>query len=126
MEYAKVVAGRYLKAGSRKQKTKILDEFCATAGYHRKHAVRKLGGLNFHDPPERNRSRERLYSAAADALLIEIWEAYGCICGERLHPFLAEGLAVLERCGHVKAPETVKREVLTMSTATASAAVCVR
>lgn len=97
-------------------KTKILDEFCATLRCHRKTGIRKLRGI-FHDTPDR-RNRERLYSPEADALLIEIWKAFGCLCGERIHPFLAEGLSVLERCGRVHAAETVRREVLAMSSAT--------
>lgn len=117
MEYAKAVAARYLTAVSRKRKAIILDEFCRTSGYHRKHAIRKLRRISFRDPAER-RKREKLFSSGADALLIQIWEAYSCICGERLHPFLAEGLRVLERCGHIEAAESVKAEVLGMSLAT--------
>jgi len=115
-EYTKITSERYRKAGKRGEKTKILDEFCATLQCHRKAGIRKLRGI-FRDQPDR-RSRERLYSAEADALLIEIWEAFGCLCGERLHPFLAEGFSVLERCGRVQAGESVRREVLAMSSAT--------
>jgi len=117
MEYAKAVAKRYLKAKNRKEKGKMLDEFCATAGYSRKHGIRKLNHINFHDPPT-ERKREKLYSVQADALLMQLWEAYGCICGERLQPFLAEGLSVLERCGHIDEPDEVRQEVLAMSIAT--------
>lgn len=115
-EYTKIVAARYLKAKRRHEKARILDEYCATLGCHRKSGIRKLRKVNFHDPPLR-RKREKLYSAEADALLIQLWEAYGCLCGERLHPFLAEGLAVLERCGHVRAADSVKQEILSMSCA---------
>jgi hypothetical protein len=115
-EYARITAERYGRAEKRDEKAKILDEFCATLRCHRKTGIRKLRGV-FHDRPGR-RSREKLYSAEADALLMEVWEAYGCLCGERLHPFLAEGISVLERCGHVRAAESAKGEVLAMSCAT--------
>ncbi len=36
---------RYNSA-SHKQKSVILDEFCATSGYHRKHAIRLLGNFD--------------------------------------------------------------------------------
>ena len=39
--YLEGIRGRYERAG-RPHKTKILDEFCATCGYHRKHALRLL------------------------------------------------------------------------------------
>lgn len=116
MEYAKAVAKRYLKARTRKEKTKMLDEFCATAGYHRKAGIRKIRTINFRDPPIK-KNREKGFSAMADALLIQIWEAYGHICGERLHPFLTEGMTILERCGYIHEPESVKQEVLSMSLA---------
>jgi hypothetical protein len=40
-EYAETLRLRYKKA-TRHEKTIILDEFCATCGYHRKHAIRIL------------------------------------------------------------------------------------
>ncbi|MFH0814061.1 MAG: hypothetical protein V2A69_14670 [Pseudomonadota bacterium] len=40
-EYIEAIFLRYKKA-SRKGKTIILNEFCATSGYHRKHAIRIL------------------------------------------------------------------------------------
>ena len=40
-EYLKRIHGRYQRAG-REHKTKILDEFCAVCGYHRKFALRLL------------------------------------------------------------------------------------
>ena len=43
-EVTKEVLPRYLKA-NREEKKKILDEFSATTGYHRKSAIRKLKQL---------------------------------------------------------------------------------
>ena len=40
-EYQEAVHLRY-KHATRREKTAILDEFCATSGYHRKHAIRVL------------------------------------------------------------------------------------
>jgi hypothetical protein len=49
-EYLEAIHLRYKKA-SRKDKTVILDEFCATSGYHRKHAIRLLRPGNEGDIP---------------------------------------------------------------------------
>ena len=46
------IHGRYQRAG-RPHKTRILDEFCATCGYHRKAALRLL------NRPLRNRPSKR-------------------------------------------------------------------
>ena len=118
MELTKIVSKRYLKAKTRKAKTKILDEYCANSGLNRKYAITKIRESCFKDKHTKKRGRKRQYSIHADALLIQVWEIYGCICAERLQPFLLEGLRVLERCGYIKELERTKQEVLKMSIAT--------
>lgn len=41
-EYLEGMRRRYRKARSRKEKAQLLDEICATCGFHRKHALRAL------------------------------------------------------------------------------------
>jgi len=43
-EYLRTVYARYRRAANRRAKQKMLDEFCANTGYHRKHALRLLNG----------------------------------------------------------------------------------
>jgi len=118
MELTTIIAKRYLKAKKRKDKTKILDEFCANSGLNRKYAITKIREICFKERKEGKRGRQNQYSAMADTLLIQVWEAYGNLCGERLHPFLPEGLVVLERCGYIDEAGHVKQEVLSMSLST--------
>jgi hypothetical protein len=47
------IHGRYERAG-RPHKTRILDEFCATCGYHRKAALRLLNRPLRNAPPKRS------------------------------------------------------------------------
>src|SRR2546425_7353919 len=47
------IHGRYQRAG-RPHKTRILDEFCATCGYHRKAALRLLNRPLPVGPPKRS------------------------------------------------------------------------
>ena len=47
------IHGRYQRAG-RPHKRGILDEFCATCGYHRKSALRLLHGPLSTLPPKRS------------------------------------------------------------------------
>ena len=42
-EYLKAIHARYGQA-TREGKSRILDEFCRTTGYHRKYALRLLNG----------------------------------------------------------------------------------
>lgn len=64
------------------EKAKILDEFTAVAGYHRKHAIRTLrADVEDGKPP---RQRNRLYDEAVLQALVILWEAADRVCGKRL------------------------------------------
>jgi hypothetical protein len=56
-EYRETIFLRYKRA-TRKEKSRILDEFCATCGYHRKHAIRILRAFKrFTKPKPKKRGR---------------------------------------------------------------------
>jgi hypothetical protein len=84
-ELLEAVGERY-RQGGREEKIRILDEFAAVTGYHRKHAMRLLrrpGSSTRHRPrPER-----RLYDEAVRSALVVLSEASDRICGKRLKPF---------------------------------------
>lgn len=90
---------RYLKAKKAKRQ-KILDEFTAATGYHRKYAIRLLkhGYLRHKSKPK---GRSAIYRGEVVEALEQIWEIYGRICSKRLHPYLPEGIKLLERCGEL-------------------------
>ncbi len=115
-ELVKRLHPRYLQS-SRIEKTKILDEFVAITGCHRKHAIRVLRKGVPHCPRER-RGRQRIYTGAVISALAEIWHISGCICGKRLQPFLPEMVKTLERHGELKLDEETKTLLLQMSAAT--------
>lgn len=106
---------RYLRAG-RVEKTKILDEFVAVTGMHRKSAVRVLG--QGYALSRERRGRPRIYGGTVVAMLVTIWRICGQICGKRLHPFLPEMVRVLERHGELCLDEETKTLLLQMSPAT--------
>src|SRR5258707_4050490 len=89
------IRGRYASAG-RPEKAKILDEFVALTGFHRKHAMRLLRGS------EKGGARpgRRIYGDAVRAALVLAWEASDRICGKRLHPLLPLLIEAMERHGH--------------------------
>ena len=93
-EYAATMRQRYRAVRRRTEKGRLLDEFCAVTGYHRKAAVRLLGR-----EPERRprRGRPRQYGSAVAGALHRLWEASGQLGSKRLAPFLPELVAVLER-----------------------------
>jgi hypothetical protein len=84
-EYLERTYGRYQRAG-REHKQKILDEFCAVCGHHRKHATRVLN-----QPLKAERRRpgpEPEYGPEVVPHLKRIWLATDQLCSKRLAPAL--------------------------------------
>ncbi len=81
-ELVAAIAGRYAQ-GDRAERGRILDEFAAVTGFHRKHAMRLLraGQVNRRSGPRPGR---RVYDDAVREALIVVWEASDRICGKRL------------------------------------------
>lgn len=107
------VQARYLKA-SKSEKQTILDEFTANTGYHRKYAIRVLKHgykRRLHKP----KGRTAIYRGEVVQTLEQIWEIYGRICSKRLHPYLPEGIKVLERCGELRLAPATKTLLLQIS-----------
>src|SRR5436305_561942 len=115
-EVLEVLRERYRSAG-KQDKGKILDEFVAVAGCHRKHAVRLLtraGGS------ERDRAvvARRIYDDAVREALIVLWEAADRICGKRLKAILPGLVTALEQHGHLALDPSVRERVRAASAAT--------
>ena len=115
-ELVAAVADRYAQ-GDRGERGRILDEFAAVTGYHRKHAMRLLraGQVNRRCGPRPGR---RVYDDAVREALIVVWEASDRICGKRLRPLLPILLEAMERHGHLHPVPEVRTRLLAMSAAT--------
>ena len=88
-EYREAIHLRY-KNATRCEKTAILDEFCATCGCHRKHAIRVLRGFKrFTEPKAKRRGKLPVYqNEAITKPLKEIWLAANLPCSKRLKPMM--------------------------------------
>jgi transposase InsO family protein len=97
-QYLGRIYGRYQRAG-REHKSKILDEFCAVCGYHRKAALRLLGRPLTPKPGGRPGPKPVYDRAKLWGPLKTIWLAAEQPCGKRLKeaiplwlPHLRKGL----------------------------------
>lgn len=106
---------RYRQA-KRPQKEKILDEFTAATGYHRKYAIWLLKQSRPKRVRTKVRRRPRRYNEALREALIVVWSNQ--LCSKRLVPFLPELIAALERNGHLSLPEEIRKLLLAISAAT--------
>ena len=114
-ELVAAVRGRYTEA-SPDDKGRILDEFVALTGYHRKHAIRVLSGTEVQ--ASSRAPRDPVYDEAVREAIGVLWEASDRVCSKRLKALLPALLASLERHGHLSLDQTVRKRVLTASAAT--------
>jgi hypothetical protein len=88
-EYVEAVFLRYKQAG-KSDKGRILDEFCATCGYHRKYAIRLLRKFKrFTQPKPKRRGPKPIYHHEAILKpLKKIWLTANLPCSKRLKAVL--------------------------------------
>ena len=98
------------------ERSRILDEFVALTGYHRKHAIRVLrenpGAV------KGPRERHRLYDEAVRQAVTMLWEAADRICGKRLKALIPKLVDAMERHGHLDMDPVIRAKLLQVSAAT--------
>jgi hypothetical protein len=116
-ELVAATSSRY-RTSDRFEKKRILDEFVAVTGFHRKHAMRLLRSEATAKTSGGPRPKRRLYDDAVRTALIVVWEASDRICGKRLRPLVPLLVEAMERHGHLQLDSEVRRQLLAMSAAT--------
>jgi hypothetical protein len=116
-EVVSAVAERY-RSAKRTEKGRILDELCATTGWHRKHAVRALRQHETPNEIQAPRRRRRRYGATIKDALTALWEASDRVCGKRLKVMIPTLLSPLEQHGRLQLDKTDRGLVLAVSAAT--------
>jgi len=130
----RVTSRRYGQA-SKKEKTKILDEFVQTTGYHRKYAGWILSNwgkkrwcviegkpvqLVVGEAKKRRRAakRPRTYDQLVFKALKRVWSIWDYPCGKRMVPVLRNMLALLYKFGELPFDREVDRKLQRISAAT--------
>ena len=115
-ELTNALARRYT-VGTRDGKTRILDEFVAITGFHRKQAMR-LPRSGVTGRRANGRVGRRIHGEAAREALVVLWEASDRICGKRLKSLMPTLVEAMERHGHPQLGPEVRAGPLAMSAAT--------
>jgi len=109
------IHGRYQRGG-RPHKTRILDEFCATCGYHRKAALRLLNRPLPSAPPKRSGPKIIYEPTEMLPVLKTVWLASDQLCSKLLKAALPEWIESHER-RTTPLPEAFKEKILKISPA---------
>jgi len=116
-EYLKVVRESYLKVkGDKREKSRILDEYCCNTGQSRKYVIRKICHADLR--PRQRKRRKEIYDGRVKAALAKIWEIFDCPCGQRLKPLLEIEVDRLREIGEIEILDEVASKLKTMSSAT--------
>ena len=113
----KTIATRYKRAGKRGKGT-ILDELCATTGWHRNHARKVLGQALRPKVAGPRAPRAPRYGPEVMVGLRFCWAVLGAPTGKRLAPVLAELVATLRRFGELVLTDETAALLVAMSAAT--------
>ena len=104
---------RYEESSSRKEKSRILTEFCKVARYNRKYALRLLNGAAPKRLPPEKRKRRPKYSRVVVEVLRVIWEAANYPWSLRLKALIPLWLPWAKK--HMEISPRLEKELLTIS-----------
>lgn len=108
---------RYSQA-DRRTKGVILDELCATTGWHRNHARKALTSALQPKVVSPRRQRPPIYGPDVIAALTVCWKVLGFPAGKRLAPMLGELVLVLRHFGELAISDATAELLISMSAAT--------
>jgi hypothetical protein len=114
-EYLNKIHGRYQRAG-REHKSRILDEFCAICGYHRKAALRLLNRALLGPPRRRPGPKPTYEPTLVLPPLKTIWLASDRLCSKLLKAALPEWLDFYEQTHGALSP-ALRQQLLSISPA---------
>jgi len=124
-ELIQSIKPRYLKA-DKKDKSKILDEFCCNAGLNRKYAITILSAGYEYNKIKRYGRKKRKIIYESDVMLpiIKIWELLEYPCGTRLQPALLPTAKAMARHNELAINSKIEQQLEKISSKTLDRRLC--
>ncbi len=119
-ELVQQVGPRY-RSGSRREKSRILNEFVAATEYDRKYAIKVLRSVATSpraSGPRPQRTRRPKYGSDVSHALLSLWKVSRGLCARRLHPHIPDLIDALERHKELPLLPGVRLQLLQISRST--------
>lgn len=116
-QYMDTLRERYFK-GSKKEKGKILSEYCRNTKQERKYASKKF---NYKVKIKRKEDRKKricFYENSVITFLVKIWKIFDCPCGQRLEEILETETENLRRLKEIICSDEIAGKLKRMKSAT--------
>lgn len=116
-QYMEILRERYLNA-SKKERGRILDEYCRNTGQDRKYSIKKFRyKVKLKKKGERKPKKE-YYDGLVKAALARVWEIFDYPCGQRLEPLLETEIDRLRKLGELVCSNETADKLKNIGTAT--------
>ena len=116
-QYMETLREKYFKA-NKKDKSKILDEYCKNTKQNRKYVIKKFNYKVKIKDRKDYKKRKTKYDGQVIAKLVELWKIFDYPCGQRLEQSIKTELERLRTFGEIKCSDNIAKQLLEISSAT--------
>lgn len=103
---------------SKKEKAKLLDEFCKTTGQNRNYVIRKIRAGSYLKVGKVKRKRKVKYGGPVKAALVVCWRIFDYPCGQRLEASLKTETGRLRKLGELKCSDKTAQALKEIASST--------
>lgn len=116
-QYMETLRIKYFK-GDKKEKTKILNEYCGNTKEDRKHAIKKFNCKIKTKKAGERKKRKEYYDSYVKSALVDIWNIFDRPCGQRMKPVIDSELNKLIELKEIQCGEKTKEKLQKITSAT--------
>ena len=100
---------------TKKEKSRLLTEYCRATGQNRKYAIRKLRHGHCLIADRTRKRRSEYYDRYVRVALARLWEIFDYPCGQRLEPILGSEVSRLRKLGELECSDEVAGKLAQIS-----------